>query len=127
MPQTPRTPTTAASHYFDDVFSGTSKPAKGGARRPGRMLRRSSTSRSIGNRSDWESTVNGDAESENDDANSAHGTVQNDQMEEHFSNYIADQLNRVRTNTTLGAYEDEFLTEADRRNGANGSNGTNGK
>ena len=47
---------------------------------------------------------------------SANGT--NDLMEENFTTYIANQLNRVRSSATLGAYEDEFSTEVD-RNGAN--------
>ncbi|OJD33295.1 glycoside hydrolase family 63 [Diplodia corticola] len=44
LPQTPRTPSTAAAHYFDDVFT----MYKG--RKP--SFRRSSTSRSIGGRPD---------------------------------------------------------------------------
>lgn len=53
---------------------------------------------------------------------STNGT--NDHMEENFTTYIADQLNRVRSSATLGAYEDEFTTKVDR--GTNGANGTNG-
>jgi hypothetical protein len=117
LPQTPRTPTSAAAHYFDDVFSRPGRPPKGG-RRPSRLLRRSSTSRSIGNRSDFETSINGGGD---EDAMSANGT--DDHMEENFTTYIADQLNRVRSSATLGTYEDEFSTVVD-HNGTNGT--TNG-
>ena len=58
LPQTPRTPGTGMAHYFDDIFTRhvsqpkSSKPS----------LRRSSTSRSIGARSDFDASVNGDDE-----------------------------------------------------------------
>jgi hypothetical protein len=48
LPQTPRTPASAAAHYFDDVFSR-QRRASLGARRPTGLAR----SRSIGARSDW--------------------------------------------------------------------------
>jgi hypothetical protein len=121
LPQTPRTPTSAAAHYFDDVLSYPGRPPKGG-RRPSRLLRRSSTSRSIGNRSDLAASVDDTGDEENEEVMSANGT--NDHMEENFTTYIANQLNRVRSSATLGAYEDEFSTRVD-RNGAN-TNGTNG-
>lgn len=120
LPQTPRTPTSAAAHYFDDIFSRPGRPPKGG-RRPSRLLRRSSTSRSIGNQSDFAASVNDTGDEETEDAMSANGT--NDHMEENFTTYIANQLNRVRSSATLGAYEDEFSTEVD-HNGTN-TNGTN--
>jgi hypothetical protein len=61
LPQTPRTPSTAAAHYFDDVLGrGTKdrahqrKKSYVGTPGPdGPRMRRSSTSRSIGARSDW--------------------------------------------------------------------------
>ena len=69
LPMTPRTPGTGAAHYFDDILSRT---PRGGLNRrkstinsipgtpgPGRM-RRSSTSRSIGNRASFTTSVNGD-------------------------------------------------------------------
>jgi hypothetical protein len=57
LPQTPRTPSTAAAHYFDDTFSRGNfrrKSSTAGPKSPGTAggrLRRSSTSRSIGNHS----------------------------------------------------------------------------
>ena len=57
LPQTPRTPTAAADHYFDDIlFSSGPRPKKPST------LRRSSTTRSIGFRSDYENSINGDDE-----------------------------------------------------------------
>lgn len=127
LPQTPRTPATAAAHYFDEVFSRPGKARKSN-HRLGRFLRRSSTSRSIGNRSDLESSVNGGGDDEeNEDVVSTTGTAAHSpQMEEHFTNYIADQLSRVRNNTALGAYEDELLTEADDDENGKATNGITG-
>ncbi|QKX59909.1 uncharacterized protein TRUGW13939_07051 [Talaromyces rugulosus] len=114
LPQTPRTPTTAAAHYFDDIFSRSAKPSK----TPNSRLRRSSTSRSIGNRSDFEAALDGDAESE-DGAHSYEANNRNNESDAHFNNYVSDQLNRVRSRTSLAAYEDEFEAQLD-ANGANG-------
>lgn len=116
MPQTPRTPTTAAAHYFDDIFSRSAKPSRTDNNR---RLRRSSTSRSIGNRSDFEAALNGDAESE-DGAHSYEANNRNSETDAHFNNYVSDQLNRVRSRTSLAAYEDEFEAQLDGSNGANG-------
>ncbi|OKL62587.1 putative protein W [Talaromyces atroroseus] len=119
LPQTPRTPTSTAAHFFDDVFHRSAKP-----QRPGqRWLRRSSTSRSIGNRSDFESVINGDAGGipNEEEAVSTNGAPTNGvgHVEDHFSTYVADQLGRVRNRASLAAYEDEFHTQID----ANGTNG----
>lgn len=111
LPQTPRTPTTAAAHYFDEVFGRSGKPAIGS--RPSPFLRRSSASRSIGNRSDFEASINGGGDDDKDeDTLSTNGAAQDPQMEEDFTNYIAGQLNRVRNNATIGTCEDEFTTLA---------------
>jgi hypothetical protein len=61
LPQTPRTPGSAAAHYFDDTFGRGTKDKIHGRKKsyvgtPGPdtpRMRRSSTSRSIGTRSDW--------------------------------------------------------------------------
>lgn len=62
LPHTPRTPGTAANHYFDDVLSRTAKVP-----RP-YLGRRSSTSRSIDARSDWKDDIDNDPERQEDDA-----------------------------------------------------------
>jgi hypothetical protein len=115
LPQTPRTPTTAAAHYFDDVLSTTSKP-----RKPS-YLRRSSTTRSIGHRSDWETSTNGD---DDDDARSpvrrknSVGYMDEDAIkakqaiQERLNHYVSGQLERVKTG--MNEYEpDEFEASLD--------------
>ncbi|KAF2848822.1 hypothetical protein T440DRAFT_147876 [Plenodomus tracheiphilus IPT5] len=114
LPQTPRTPTGAADHYFDDVFATSSKPKKP------HHLRRSSTSRSIGHRSDWGESTNGD----DDDVTSpvrrknSVGVADSEQMEQRaamearLNHYVSGQLQRIKTG--MQDYEpDEFETMTD--------------
>lgn len=114
LPQTPRTPTGAADHYFDDIFATAIKP-----RKP-HHLRRSSTSRSIGNRSDWETSTNGDdddvlspAKRKNSvGAQDAEAMEQKAQTEALFNHYVSGQLQRIKTG--IQDYEpDEFETTND--------------
>lgn len=130
LPQTPRSPFAAASHYFDDIFSRSGR--RPSSRRP--SVRRSSTNRSIGNRSDFNSTIAGDATPSavlDDDytsspisrrgstfAASPNGEEEDD---EHVQNFVASELQRVRSTTSMAAYEDELETKAE-QNG-NGQNG----
>lgn len=37
--------------------------------------------------------------------------------EEHLKHYVENQLNRVRSSVSIGTYEDEFETKADKENG----------
>ncbi|KAK6825724.1 family 63 glycoside hydrolase [Apiospora arundinis] len=62
LPQTPRTPSVGMAHYFDDVFHRTT--GQGHPKKP--HMRRSSTARSIGARSDFEGSVNGDDDDDHD-------------------------------------------------------------
>ena len=114
LPQTPRTPSTAAAHYFDDIFSRATKP---GGVKPTR-IRRSSTTRSIGNRSSFTTSVNGDG----DDGASTFNSVGPDHEEnerrkseanQHVANYVTDQLERIRTNEPVFIDEDEFEAQLD--------------
>lgn len=100
LPQTPRTPTAAAAHYFDDIWSTAGKPKKP------HHLRRSSTSRSIGFRSDWETSTNGDdVEADKSSLNRTNsigyldeeGLRQKQAMNQHVANYVSDQLNRIKS------------------------------
>ncbi|KAJ9265574.1 hypothetical protein DTO195F2_1613 [Paecilomyces variotii] len=112
LPQTPRTPSTAAAHYFDDIFSRSAKP--NGSRTP--RIRRSSTSRSIGNRSDFATTINGDALSTNGDDIDEGGLADQaarQEAEQHLNNYVANQLERVRRRESVADYEDEFEAQLD--------------
>lgn len=127
LPQTPRTPSTAAAHYFDDIFSRSVKPplhrrGSSSASHPYRHhIRRSSASRSIGARSDF-ATINGDNDNDNDEEE--HVLTENgygiglgpEQIaaDEHVSHYVASQIERVRSRGVLvGGYEDEFEAQVD--------------
>lgn len=130
LPQTPRTPTGAASHYFDDVFTPAGKPAKR------HHLRRSSTSRSIGFRSDWgDTSTNGEEE---DDANPVQrknsvgvldqaALEQKSAMEDRLHHYVSGQLQRIKTG--MQDYEpDEFEAMTDGADDTERSNGqSNGR
>ena len=80
------------------------------------QTRRSSTSRSIGRRSSFNATfnngVNGDpagtSSVEDEELESAR-TEAND----HIANYVADQLERMRSNEPVAVYEDEFEAQLD--------------
>jgi len=114
LPQTPRSPHTAAAHYFDDIFSRSAKPHRHG--HP--ITRRSSTSRSIGNRSDFATSIHGDGDSiaPLDDEHDDHplSTIDSSARGEADGHvYIADQLRRLRSHVSLGAYEDEFEAQLD--------------
>lgn len=114
LPQTPRTPTAAAAHYFDDVLSSGPRPKKPA------NLRRSSTTRSIGFRSDYETSINGDDEDPASPARRKNsvGYLDEDaiqakkEIEERFNHYVSGQLERVKTG--MADYEpDEFETSLD--------------
>lgn len=97
LPQTPRTPTAAAAHYFDDIWSTAGKPKKP------HHLRRSSTSRSIGN---WEGSANGD-DVDPDRASlnrtnsigylDADALRRKQEMDQHVAHYVSDQLTRIKS------------------------------
>ena len=109
LPQTPRTPSTGILHYFDDVFTRHLDPDK-----PQRQkMRRSSTSRSMGARSDFDTSVNGD-----DEPRSVGNSIGPEDLERererreadaHTAHYVSEQLSRVRSNQSAD-YEtgDEF-------------------
>jgi len=121
LPQTPRTPSAAASHYFDDVFtrqrrnSLTKKPS---------ALRRSSTSRSMGMRSDWQSyppSEEGGEEGDDDDTKSNGRTwtiykedgskpakSEQESADAHVHKYVQDQLKRLMSPDGPEQYEDEI-------------------
>lgn len=114
LPQTPRTPTAAAAHYFDDILSSGPRPKKPS------NLRRSSTTRSIGFRSDYETSIDGDDEDPASPARRKNsiGYLDEDaikkrkEIEEKFSHYVSGQLERVKTG--MADYEpDEFETSVD--------------
>lgn len=129
LPQTPRTPSSAMNHYFDDIFSrGNITPKKPS------LLRRSSTTRSIGNRSDFKSSIgDGVTEDDNFDAEtltlrSPTNSVGPDHVERererieadaHTAHYISNQLELVKSDDERHFENnvDEFEAQLD-ENGA---------
>jgi hypothetical protein len=145
LPQTPRTPSTAAAHYFDDTFSRGNLRRKssvpGTPKTPGR-LRRSSTSRSIGNHSLYSPSDTGPNHPDGGEAATAGtpggrrgSTVTSDggdafgkeerlarerenerrrsEADSHVEKYIGEQLSRIRTDESVAVYEDEFEAQLD--------------
>lgn len=97
---TPRTPGAAAAHYFDDIWTSKGKPKKP------HHLRRSSTSRSIGFRTDnWDKTSHDDEEPERGGLNRTNSVgylneealKQKQEMDSHVANYVSDQLSRIKS------------------------------
>lgn len=65
--------------------------------------------------------LNGDGDNESEDgAHSYEANNQNNESDAHFNNYVSDQLNRVRSRTSLAAYEDEFEAQLDTNGENNG-------
>jgi hypothetical protein len=94
-------------HYFDDVFHR-NVGSSGHGGKP--HMRRSSTARSIGARSDFE-----------DDTHSLAGSVHHDEerskerseADAHLHSYVSDQLERYKDENKAGNYDhdDEFETK----------------
>jgi hypothetical protein len=112
LPQTPRTPTTAAAHYFDEVFTLTGKTQRR------HHLRRSSTTRSIGHRSDWEEAHEDEEYTPINRSNSI-GYLDEEALkskaavDQHVANYVTDQLERIKTNRSAELEAGEFETSLD--------------
>lgn len=110
LPQTPRTPSTAAAHYFDDIW------AKGKKEKGPRPLRRSSTTRNIGNGESANGNVH-PTYSHNransvgyfDDA----ALAEKAEMDRHVASYVSDQLQRMRSNDSASAMAMEDEVEVD--------------
>ncbi|TKA66342.1 hypothetical protein B0A49_08173 [Cryomyces minteri] len=124
LPQTPRTPSTAAAHYFDDIFTR-QKTMYGRNEKP-HHLRRSSTSRSIGMRSDWNDEEDDDIDGHSDNRSTARANSiyldeetlkKKAEMDEHVAHYVADQLERMKSNDSASQYQDEIEAQLDGANG----------
>lgn len=106
------------AHYFDDIFH------RGVNHTPSKkpILRRSSTNRSIGNRSDFKSSLedDGDLDELRSPANSVgpdHFEREQERIEAnvHTANYVSDQLEQVKSNDSR-IFEnnvDEFEAQLD--------------
>ncbi|KAK0948397.1 hypothetical protein LTR29_000028 [Friedmanniomyces endolithicus] len=124
LPQTPRTPTAGASHYFDDTFVRQRRQSIGRTSRPGGPARSMTRTRSIGARSDWSektgatSNGGGEAEGDGDDETFSNGVPTpgrtwsiykeddskvglprpEDDPNDPINRFVADQLDRIRSN-----------------------------
>ena len=137
LPQTPRTPAAAASHYFDDVFTRQRRKSLSGTRR--NSLARSLTrTRSIGARSDWTnggdktpappSAAGDDDEDGDDEAPSGQQgkprqfSIYKEDPEEapgkggdnddHITKYVQEQLQRMKTNES-NEFSEEIAASGD--------------
>lgn len=104
------------AHYFDDIFQR-SVSGTGTGRHPSgnTLVRRYSTARSIGARSDFENSTNG---VDDDDARSMAASVfsedpertrQKTEADVHMHQYISEQLTRYKVDKTTGQYDEEDL------------------
>ncbi|RKF79101.1 Uncharacterized protein GcC1_049001 [Golovinomyces cichoracearum] len=106
LPQTPRTPSTGMSHYFDDIFHRHTAYEKANSRSRQSLMRRSSTARSISARSDWV-----DSSSVLDS-----GALDEERQQErkladlYTANYISEQLKRLNDNISIERLVDEYET-----------------
>jgi len=79
-------------------------------------IRRSSTSRSIGHRSSFNTTFNGDNAISHGNSVGVEDHEQErsrSEANDHVANYVADQLERIRSNESAAVYEDEFEAQLD--------------
>jgi len=133
LPQTPRSPAAAASHYFDDTFTRQRRQSMSGTRR--NSLARSMTrTRSIGARSDWTNagamtprapSTTGDEEDGDDGddeapaaagekprqwgiykENPSEASGKGESSDDHITKYVQDQLQRLRTNESAEMSEE---------------------
>ena len=129
LPMTPKTPGTGMEHYFDDIFTrGNTGVRKGNAfsypqtpgsapQSPNTMrLRRASTSRSIGNRSSFATSVANGEQVEEPEEMGLEELRRKSEANEHVARYVTDQLQRVRSGSesvTTAVYDDEFEAQLD--------------
>lgn len=105
------------AHYFDDIFQRQvgKVPHPGGGRR---HIRRSSTARSIGARSDFDFSVNGTDDDARSVANSVHHddperAKEKEEADSHMHRYISDQLHRYTQGEENGYEGDELESRAE--------------
>ncbi|KAI6244991.1 hypothetical protein HI914_06877 [Erysiphe necator] len=104
LPQTPRTPSTGMAHYFDDIFHRHISYDR--AKSPPAIMRRSSTARSIGARSDWD-------ESRSVDLFDPEREEQKKIADMHTEKYISEQLRCLVENNFMDRSGDEYEAQID--------------
>lgn len=100
------------NHYFDDVFTRHVTQTKPKA--PG--LRRSSTARSMGARSDFDTSVDDDEMRSIDNSVAVEDAEMERERKEadvHTANYVSEQLQKVRSNISDFDNGDEFEAQLD--------------
>lgn len=119
LPQTPRTPTAAADHYFDDIFARRKSYT---AHRP-TYSRRSSfaSARSIGNHSEKdhdESKVDETTKLQEPRKKGMNKTdeAKEKEADQHLAAYVTKQLEHMRTDSSAGVVHDEFAAKLDGSN-----------
>lgn len=95
-----------AAHYFDDVFHS-SRADEGQTR-----IRRSSTSRSIGNRKSFGVSLEGHHHLQSTD-DEIDRERRKSEANEHVAKYVTQALERLRTSDSLADYDEELETLAD--------------
>ena len=134
LPQTPRTPGAAASHYFDDVFLRQRRASLGG-RRPTGLARSMTNNRGIGARSDVSgaASVAGADTAVDDDEFEANGTRtrtwsiykedgsngkngsamgRHDDPDDPINKYVQEQLERIKSNESA-EFAEELAAQTD--------------
>ena len=125
LPQTPRSPSAAAAHYFDDTFLRQRRASLGG-RRPTGIARSMTSERSIGNRSDWSEKTDGDEDESGfrqngapsrtwsiykDDAPLA-GIPADGNPDDPINKYVMEQLSRIKSNESQ-EFAEELAAQTD--------------
>ena len=104
------------AHYFDDTFTRHINRVKAD-KSPYGTMRRSSTARSIGARSDFDTSVNGDAPvsvGPSVETETAERERERQEADIHTANYVSEQLERVRSNVSADFETgDEFEAQLD--------------
>jgi len=100
------------NHYFDDMFS---RHVTGQNTTQGRpKIRRSSTTRSIGARSDFDVSVNGDEDARSVETENEDRIRERQEADAHTANYVSEQLSRVRSHQSADFENgDEFEAQLD--------------
>lgn len=129
LPQTPRTPGAAASHYFDETFSRQRRASLGG-RRPTGLARSATRTRSIGARSDFSAGAADDGDDDVEiDANgkptrarswsiykedgTANGKKPEDPpADDAINRYVQEQLERIKSHESA-EFAEELAAQTD--------------
>lgn len=114
LPQTPRTPTATAAHYFDDVFAARRKSIDA---TPKKLARRSSMPSDTSDLSARTPDTNEPTTSHS--KASSIGYLDEDALkrmkeaDDHLAHHVSNQLERIRSNDPTSRIHDEFEAQLD--------------